>query len=93
METLTADKIPVRSTHLAYQMVEGEAVVLDIPSRILRGLNPVGSRIYQLIDGKRTLGEIVKAIQEEFACEEQKVFEDVKTFLEHLLEKKMIAFY
>ncbi len=91
MENLTPDSVAVKPSHVAYQVIEGEAVVLDIPGRTLRGLNPVGSRIYQLVDGKRTIGDITKTIMEEFECDEEGIIEDVRAFLEELREKNLVT--
>lgn len=83
--------VPVKSSHLAYQTIEGEAVVLDIPGRIIRGFNPVGTRIWDLIDGRRTVREIGKIITEEFAVEEVQALSDVREFLGQLLSEGLIS--
>ena len=92
METLTGHRIPVKSSDVAWQLVDEKAVILHIPGKMLRGFNLVASRIWQLIDGKRTLTEIARDVSAEYSCAEEEVLEDVKTFLDELIEKKMIAF-
>lgn len=86
------DSVPVKPSHLAYQVIEGQAVVLNIPGKTLTGLDPVASRIWQLIDGTRTVREIARAIAEEFEGEEGEIVSDIRAFLKQLLEKNLIGF-
>ena len=92
METLSGHRIPVKSPDVAWQLVDEKAVILHISAKTLRGLNSVASRIWQLIDGKRTLAEIAREVSTEYSCEEEEAREDVKSFLNELFEKKMLAF-
>ena len=43
----------------AWRVIEGEAVILSLDSKVFRGLNAVGSRVWELIDGRRSVEEIV----------------------------------
>ena len=90
METGWLNRAPVKSQETAWQVIDGEAVILQIPDRLLRGLNPVASRVWELVDGKRTLREIANAISGEFAHPEEQVLTDIKNFLSELVEKKLI---
>ena len=53
-------------------------------------LNEVGARVYELIDGKRALREIVNTIVNEFEVSEQQAESDVSEFIEQLLEVESI---
>jgi hypothetical protein len=55
-----------RSPRTAWRVIEGEAVILSLDTKAFRGLNPVGSRVWELIDGRRSVDEIVEAIAREF---------------------------
>jgi hypothetical protein len=92
MEILTNHSIPLKRSDVAWQMVEGEAVVLHISGQMLRGLNAVASHIWQLIDGNRTLESIAQQVSTKFSRGEEEVLEDVKTFMVELLEKNMVTF-
>ncbi|MGE4357881.1 MAG: PqqD family protein [Candidatus Omnitrophota bacterium] len=48
--------------------------------------NEVSVRIWELIDGKRTLAEIRKKILDEFEVEPEKLVEDLKEFIADLRE-------
>jgi coenzyme PQQ biosynthesis protein PqqD len=82
----------MKAAHTASQIIDGEAVVLDIPGKMLRGLNPVGSRIWELVDGQRTLTEIASQLAGEYARAEPEVLQDVSVFLDHLADRNLIEF-
>jgi hypothetical protein len=92
METPRLTSIPAKSPQTASQVIDREAVVLDIPAKMLRGFNPVGSRVWQLVDGQRTLEEIARVIVQEFAGREDDVVRDVQAFLGELADKKLVVF-
>ena len=48
------------------RILDGEAVLLDLASGTYFGLNPVGSRVWELISASKTVGEIRVVIQQEF---------------------------
>ena len=92
MATPALTAVPVKTLHTASQVIDGEAVILDIPGKLLRGLNPVGSRIWQLVDGKRTLLEIARSVALEYRRPEDDVRQDVAVFLGELAEQRLIEF-
>ena len=53
-------------------------------------LNEVGARVYELIDGKRALREIVSSIVNDFEVTEQQAESDVREFIAQLLEVESI---
>jgi len=53
-------------------------------------LNEVGARVYELIDGKRPLQEIMDTIVNEFEVAKQQAESDVTEFVAQLLEIESI---
>jgi len=92
MATPALNRIPVKAAHTASQVIDGEAVILDIPGKTLRGLNPVGSRIWELVDGTRTLTDIARVVAGEFARTEEEVVKDVALFLGDLADRRVLEF-
>ena len=60
---------------------EGEAVILSLDTKVFRGLNAVGSRVWELIDGRRSVDEIVTEIVGEFEVAPEVATRDVGTFV------------
>ena len=75
----------------ASRVIEGEAVILSMETKVLRGLNPVGSRIWELIDGQRSVEEIVGVIVKEFDVEPARADEDVRGFVQEVLDKGLVT--
>lgn len=83
--------ILAKSPTTAWRLIEGEAVILSLETKVLRGLNPVGSRVWELIDGQRSVEEIITAIVQEFDVTPQAAAEDVKRFVRELLDKGLVT--
>ena len=56
------------------------------------GANPVGTRVWELIDGQRTLGAISRVIASEFAADLARVEMNVSAFCEDLAQRGVISF-
>ena len=65
-------------------------VILDGAGRTLRGLNATGARVWELIDGRRSVEEIAREVALEFSAPEEPVLRDVLAFLELLRTKGLI---
>lgn len=83
--------ILVRNPATAWRVIGGEAVILSLDTKVLRGLNPVGSRVWELIDGQRSVDEIVEVIAGEFDVAAAAVAPDVHAFVEELLTKGLVT--
>ena len=83
--------ILAKSPKTAWRIIEGEAVILSMESKVLRGLNPVGSRIWELIDGQRSLEEITGTIVLEFDVTPADAARDVRTFIQELLDRGLVT--
>ena len=83
--------IVTKAPTTASRIIEGEAVILSLDTKVLRGLNPVGSRVWELIDGRRSVDEIVGAIVKEFDVEPGQAAEDVGRFVQELLDKGLVT--
>lgn len=83
--------IPVRSAATAWRVIEGEAVILSMDTKVLRGLNAVGSRVWELIDGRRSVDEIADVIAREFTTERATAAADVQAFVKDLLDRSLVT--
>ncbi len=83
--------IVAKAPTTAWRVIEGEAVILSLETKVLRGLNPVGSRVWELIDGRRSVEEIIGVIVEEFDVAPQDAAQDVRGFVQELLDKGLVT--
>jgi hypothetical protein len=83
--------VPKRSEKTASRLVDGEAVVVSPSQGIVRILNDVGSRVWELMDGVRSVLDISEAIAVEFHALRDEVEKDVAEFLNELAEKGLVV--
>lgn len=83
--------IVAKAPSTAWRIIEGEAVILSMETKILQGLNPVGSRVWELIDGQRSLEEIVAVIVQEFDVAPPEAAQDVRGFIQELLDRALVT--
>jgi hypothetical protein len=88
--TLLPDARPRPSAQCAWQVVEGEAVLLDLEGRRILGLNPAGSYVWGLLDGRRTPAELAVAVAEHFRVGAERARADVDAFLADLLGRGLL---
>lgn len=82
--------IVARAPATASRVIEGEAVILSLDTKVLRGLNPVGSRIWELIDGRRSVEAIAAIIVGEFEVGPEAAARDVGAFVRQLLDRGLV---
>jgi hypothetical protein len=71
---------------------EGEETALIDPyRRTMARLNPVGSRVWELVDGTRSTASIIDIMKGEFEVEAERLAKDVRAFLKDLARREMIV--
>ena len=83
---VTFDSILNRSNDVLFQEVGGEAVLLDLASEQYFGLDPVGTRIWDLIDGTTRLGDIHRSLCEEYDAEARQIGDDLLMLAKSLVD-------
>lgn len=85
------NRIPIHHPRTAARVFSGEAVVITPAENRVRMLNPVGSRVWELADGTRTLDEIAVALTAEFEVDLAEARTSVAAFVEELLGKGLLT--
>ena len=75
----------------AWRVLGGQTVLLSLPERKLHLLNEVGSRIWELIQERRTVGEIVRKVAEEYEVSEDRARTDVHAFIRKLVRQRVCS--
>jgi hypothetical protein len=88
---LSGSGVPTRSPTAAWQVVDGETVLLHADAGELLGLNKVGGRAWELADGARSIAEIAATISREFGADPDRVARDVEAFFAELQAAKLVA--
>ena len=71
--------------------IDEEAILMSFEAESYFGLDPVGSRIWELISEKPvTAAELVVLLMEEFEVDEKTCHADVQLFIDDMSSKKLI---
>jgi hypothetical protein len=84
------DNVFQKNDNVVSRKIVDELILVPIRRNVadmesLFTLNEVGARVYELIDGERSVRDICTAIVEEFEVEAEEAQSDVTGFLEKLL--------
>lgn len=82
--------VPTKNPVAASRTYEGEGVIIHSGSMELNVVNPVGTRVWELVNGERTVSAIVEEVCREFDVDEDQAREDVLEFLAELEKKDLV---
>ena len=83
---MNSDKYPAPHPQVGARVVDGEAVVILADSGNVNVFNPVGTRIWELADGTRSVRQIADAIAAEYDVTPEVALQDVTEFVQKLVE-------
>lgn len=89
------DKIPVRNSELAWRIIDEEAVIIPLDeqspdSEKINFLNETATRIWELIDDKNSIRDIITQILKEYEITKEQAEKEVISFIKKLEKKKLI---
>jgi hypothetical protein len=94
---ITLDTIYMPSEDVVARAIEGEIIIVPLTAGIgdtddeLYTLNETGKAIWQRLDGKRSLKNVVEELSAEFEFPAGDIEKDVIGLVEELLKRKMIV--
>ena len=68
----------------------GEAAILDLKNGVYYGLDPVGARVWELIQEPTEVSCIISQLLDEYDVNEQECSQDVVALLSELLQRELI---
>ncbi len=83
--------IPVKHPDAAARVYDEEAFIVLPHKGQYKILNGAGTRVWDLIDGKRSAGDIARVIAEEYDTTYEVALSDVEEFLGALESNDMLA--
>jgi hypothetical protein len=84
-------KYPVPHPQVAARVVDGSAVIVLADSGEVQVLNSVGTRIWELMDGTRSVRDIESAIESEYEVSLGEAARDVQELVQQLLAAQAIV--
>jgi len=92
---MNGNKILSKNPDIVTRVIDNEVILVPIfrssgEADCIYTLNESAKRVWDLIDGKRTLGQIKKQLLKEFDSSPQEIDEEIVNFLKELKEIKAI---
>ena len=83
---------PQRHPDTAFREVGDEGGLVVLPGRSeVKVLNPVGIKIFSLLDGEHSTEHIIHSVMQDFDITEEQAAADLRAFLEELDAHGMLA--
>lgn len=80
-----------KNANIPWRVIEGEALIVSPREGLIYPLNAVAARLWELMDGQRTCGEMVAVIGEEFEVDKKTLQKDILNFVSDLVKKGLAS--
>ncbi len=87
---MDSDTIIQRVEHVAWSNIDDEAILLNLENGFYYTLNEVGCDAWQLLDGKRTLGELGLELCQLYDAEQQQIEQDLCSIFQEMQQEALI---
>lgn len=84
------DRFPAPQAQVAARVVEGQAVVVLADSGEVNVFNAVGTRVWELVDGRHSVQEIAEIVAHEFEVTPEVASRDVEEFIRELETNRVV---
>ncbi len=88
---MESDDTPKSNPDIIWRVLDDGVVLVSPSAGKVRVLNEVGSFVWQLLDGTRTVAQIEQEIAANFDVGSEKAAFDVNNFLEELAAKDLLV--
>jgi hypothetical protein len=82
--------IPVQNEEIYYQKIENEGLLIHGQKGKVRTVNLVGDFIWNLIDGQKSVEQIIVQVKSEFNYQVDTIKSDVIHYLQELSDRSLI---
>ena len=91
MSAVSLDRNIRISDDTVFRELAGEAILLQLEAGMYFGLDPVGTRLWQLMAARGNLRDVYETAREEFDVDPATLERDLLALATQLAEKKLIA--
>jgi hypothetical protein len=82
--------IPVQNEEIYYQKIENEGLLIHGQKGKVRTVNLVGDFIWNLVDGHKSVAQIIEQVKSEFSYQVDTIKSDVFHYLQELSDRSLI---
>ena len=87
---ITDGQMLQRQPNMVFSHIDDEVVMMSIEAGEYYGLNPVASRIWELLEKPHTFGRLIDLLMLEFDIDKSTCQKDVTNFLNQLVDKGLV---
>ena len=87
------DKFPYHAhvpEHVLFEELDGEAILLDLPTEQYAGLDEVGTHMWQVLTGAPTIQDAYHTLLQEYDVPPERLQKDLNRFLDELVDEGLI---
>lgn len=83
-------RVSVNTDLVAGEVVDGEAVIINLSNGMYYTMDKVGAEIWQLIEGRRSVSDMADDIAMRYSVERQTVVEDLERIISELMGEALV---
>lgn len=87
---INMDSTIVRGTHLVFNEMDGETIMMSIENGEYYGMNSMGSRIWSLLETPKKVSDICKTLLPDYDVTPEQCIKDLLPFLNKMAAKNVI---
>jgi hypothetical protein len=97
MKKIRMDMIFSHSSDVVSREIDGALIIVPLTSGVgdmeddLFSMNESGTEIWNMLDGKKTLQEIIEALAQQYRAEQGEIEQDVAGIVTELLKRRMLV--
>jgi hypothetical protein len=97
MKNTRMDRVLARSDDVVARVIDVALIIVPLTAGIgdmeddLFSLNETGTSIWNMLDGKKTMKEIIAALEEEYMAGPGEIEQDVSGIVEELLKRRILV--
>lgn len=97
MKKIRMDLIYSHSSDVVSRVIDGALIIVPLTSGVgdmeddLFSMNDSGARIWHMLDGGKTVQEVVEALSQQYRAEPGEIERDVAGIVMELLKRKMLV--
>jgi hypothetical protein len=84
------EALPARNPKVAARVINGEAMILTPHDSVLHTLNPVATRVWELLPNHLTVEAMATALATEYEVDSHAAAQDVRELMAALLDLKIV---
>jgi hypothetical protein len=85
------DHLQPRGDEVAAKVIDGEAIIINLANGIYYSMDKVGGFIWEMIEEKRTLGEIIAATVARYDVSREQAQAEIEALVDEILRENLIT--